>query len=165
MLLCLLMATAIQRVMLFSTAAMFLGLVCAFARSEPVLAPVILGVEQRLETVAPPAASPGLMTARLPKFGSRAMVQEVYTVRWRAPETGVEQGAVLWFDYRQADAPAVKSLRIQYPFSVTGERAATFVISGPAVREFGPVRAWRVRLEASGRELARRMSEAWEYRP
>lgn len=121
--------------------------------------PRILRVERLV--AADRSASP--VPPYLPKFMDdlAPAAREVFNVYWTAPQPGLPAGTLLTFEYRQKRAERIKFLHVKYPFTVAGERKATFEIAGPAARAGGPVTAWRVRVVSGGRALAESVSESW----
>ncbi len=122
----------------------------------------ILQVQEKRDARAAGQRSPSLMVERMPKFlDERPGGRQTFLVRWVAPAAGIDPGALLLFEYKQRRLDGVRSLHIQYPFRVTGERESQFVIEEKAVNRGGAVYAWRVRLVYKGRLLAGSQSDLW----
>ncbi|GEM_PF-2392943 len=87
---------------------------------------------------------------------------EEFRVYWDPGPGGSLPGTVVTFEFRQAFHSLIRTLFIQYPFVVKGERCALFEVGEPTIRRGGRVTAWRVRVSRGGRRLAERISESWE---
>lgn len=129
------------------------------AAAEPVR---ILRVRHRV--IDTRRASPSLMPDRLgpADAGAADAVSERFLVYWQAGPDGSPPGTVATFEFRQAFSPLIRTLFIQYPFKVKGERCATFEVAEPTIRRGGRVVAWRARILVGGRRWAERTSESWE---
>jgi hypothetical protein len=124
-------------------------------------APRILNVTHRARDSR--RASPSLMPGRLDMaaVGAEEGGTEWFYVYWDPGRDGSLPGTVVTFEFRQASRPLIRTLFIQYPFKVKGERCATFEIAEPTIRRGGRVAAWRVRIVRGGRRLAERTSGSW----
>lgn len=112
----------------------------------------------------PRRASASLMPGRLgpSDVGVGQGAGEEFRVYWAPGPAGSLPGTVVTFEFRQAFQSLIRTLFIQYPFAVKGERCALFEVAEPAIRQGGRVTAWRVRVSRGGRRLAERTSESWE---
>ena len=108
--------------------------------------------------------SPSLMPSRLSTAEAEmeAACTEWFYVHWETGRAGSLPGTVVTFEFRQAFNPLIRTLFIQYPFKVKGERRATFEVAEPTIRRGGRVAAWRARIVRGGRRLAERTSESWD---
>ncbi|MBU1909621.1 MAG: hypothetical protein KJ726_06220, partial [Verrucomicrobia bacterium] len=124
-------------------------------------APRILKVTHRVRDSR--RESPALMPSRLDTApaGTENAGTEWFYVYWAPGRDGSLPGTVVTFEFRQAFRPLIRTLFIQYPFKVKGERCATFEIAESTIRRGGRVTAWRVRIVRGGRRLAERTSESW----
>jgi hypothetical protein len=130
--------------------------------SPAVEAPRILRVTHRVRDRR--LGSPALMPDRLGPvdIGTANAGAESFFVFWNTGPDGSLPGTVVTFEFRQAFNPLIRTLFIQYPFKVKGERRATFEVAELTIRRSGRVVAWRARIVRGGRRLAERTSESWE---
>ena len=90
----------------------------------------------------------------------RAPASDSYYVTW-TPDPSLAAKPELVLQYRQERKPNVGALVIKYPWKVQNQREATFTIREQALKQFGPVTAWRVLVRSNGRVVAEAKSPSW----
>lgn len=116
-------------------------------------------IQQVQHFVRPSSSDPSPVRLTLTKFiDDEADIGETFLVRWSPGEKGLAAGAVLRFQYQQAQVKETQVLQIRYPFPVRNNRVATFEIAPKAVQRGGEVVAWRVELLQHGKQLSGKSS-------